>query len=133
MKAYIAGKWGARERLRVIAEKVRWAGHEVTSSWLLPTIGVAEGEWSQLSGEEAARTAKRDLDEIANSECLILDTIDESNTGGREVEWGFALAVGLVVARVGPARNGFHALCPGFDSWDECLTVLERIEPIGQD
>jgi len=126
MRFYIAGKWGARERLRVIAEQVRATGHEVTSSWLLPTIGVEAGEWNNLSPLDAKQSAILDLKDIANSDALFLDTIDESHTGGREVEYGFALGLGKIITTIGPKRNGFHHLCPGFDTWGELLAALEK-------
>ena len=46
--------------------------------------------------------------ELSEADFLILDTLDETRTGGREVEFGHALAWGIPVIRVGPARNLFH-------------------------
>ena len=124
MKVYVAGKYEARDRLRAEAEKLKALGNEIVSTWLYGDEPVADGSWASLIGGEAAVVANRDLDEIDACQVLILDTIDESNTGGREVEYGFALGRGKVVTRVGPKRNGFHHLFEGVETWEELLSAL---------
>ena len=69
--------------------------------------------------ERALAGARRDIAEVAVANLFVLDTLDETPTGGREVEFGLylrPLIVGAVapVVRpailIGPVRNVFHEL-----------------------
>jgi nucleoside 2-deoxyribosyltransferase len=121
---YIAGKWSARERLAERAKEVEALGHKVVSSWLRPDVAIEQGEWASMSSHEQASYASRDLDEVDAADLLILDTFDESNTGGREVEYGYAIGANKIVTRVGPTRNGFHHLMEGYQDWPTLLDAL---------
>lgn len=123
MKVYIAGRFTGRARLASLADDLKRIDPRVriTSSWLTPKTEAEHKDYPYE--DDAARCyAIRDLDEIWDSDFLILDTIDDSNTGGREVEWGYALARDLRVVLVGPRRNVFHYLAhEHYDSWSELL------------
>jgi hypothetical protein len=66
--------------------------------------------------------------EVVAADIFILDTTDESMTGGREVEFGMALMdmeFPRRIIRVGPVRNVFHSVVrETYDSWDELLEAL---------
>lgn len=114
---YIAAKFHARIRLRPIRDRLRALGFNVSSHWM-------EQEEESESSIDAAR---RDLREVRNAELLIIDTLDESNTGGREVELGHFLFKGGTIWRVGPIRNVFHHLMEPqhvFESWDEVFDAI---------
>lgn len=69
----------------------------------------------------------RDAGEIVTADLLIIDTQEESCSGGREVEYGMALALGKPVWVVGPHRNIFHSVCRRqFDDWAPVLKELEN-------
>lgn len=88
---------------------------DVVSSWLWS----AEPDYP-VADEQALGYAECDVDEVLSSEVLILDTIDESTTGGREVEFGMAGAWGKHCIIVGPYRNVFHRLAhEHYESWDD--------------
>ena len=117
---YIAGKWEARARLRGMASALRAGGYHVTSSWL---------DRSDEAGYGIAdpTEAPLDLDEIDQSNILILDTLDENPTGGANVEFGYAMAysVDRLLIVVGPYRNIFHPLAAiHFENWLEALETL---------
>ena len=119
VRIYIASFFNTKERLLPERDKLRAAGHEVISSWLKeapnPTATI-----HSYAPEELTSYAYRDLGEISIADVLIIDTIDETPRGGREVELGFALAHKLFVIRVGPVRNVFHYLVNvAFDDWPE--------------
>lgn len=98
-KIYLAGKFSAQERLREIETQYINAGYEVVSSWLHEPPGLDVMEYAYI-----------DLIDLSKATLLILDTLDVSETGGRETELGFALAKGITVYRVGPQRHIFHSL-----------------------
>ena len=73
----------------------------------------------------------KDLTEISMADLLILETLEDSKTGGKEVEFGYAL--GKFQAKevwiVGPLRNVFHPLADRFfATWEECLAYLGSIK-----
>lgn len=120
MSIYIAGKYTSKGRLGAIREQIRRMGYVVSSSWL-------DEVWRDYDAPDEVRVenAHRDFEEIESAECLIIDTLDESNTGGREVEMGFALHKGISVVLVGPERNVFHYIVnKRFESWNECLADM---------
>ena len=125
MNIYIAGKWEAKERLKA------WRTVIENSN-----LGTVVGTWlneegkpgDQVSEREAWEYANRDLDEINAADLLILDTEDTNERGGREVEFGFALAKCPHVWVVGPKRNVFHRLANRHHmTWEETIRTL-RVE-----
>ena len=113
---YLAAKFHARERMLVLAEALTSRGHTVVSSWL-----------HEDSSESAAQHASQDLEDIAKADLFILDTKDESTTGGRDVEFGFATALEIPRWIVGPIRNIFHENADRhFQTEAELLTFLQE-------
>ena len=114
-KYYIAGKYTAKERLRLNRDTLERLGHRCTSGWLDHNKVEAE-----VSDEELLEEANKDLQDVLASDWLLIDTIDESVTGGREVEMGFAFGYYLPVVVIGPIRNIFHRRAhEHYASWDE--------------
>jgi hypothetical protein len=119
---YLAGKFEAQDRLRHERDRIHQLG-----------VGKVVGTWldeESAPGEITAGTkyiyAVRDREEVLDSDLLILDTLDENNRGGREVEFGIALGRGIEVWVVGPKRNVFHEMAPQFESWNEVIEALAR-------
>jgi nucleoside 2-deoxyribosyltransferase len=123
MRIYLASNFASQARIRTVRNDLRALGHTITSSWL-----AERGAQSfELRPENGERYATRDLGEIVTSDLLIIDTHEQSNTGGREVEYGAALALGKPVWIVGPSRNVFHTVARrSFDSWAECYDALRH-------
>jgi hypothetical protein len=120
---YVAGKFSAKDRLRAMTERLRGAGYTITSSWVHAPTSADYRMGTDPVLE--AREADRDRREVLISDILIVDTLDESVTGGREVEVGLALGKGLTVYVVGPVRNVFHRLADqAFGSWDELVEAF---------
>ena len=129
MMIYIAGKYTAKERLLDRRNDLRRLGYTVLSTWM----DQPETDYVFLGNTEEEREARkhaeaeRDIAEVMRADVLVIDTFDESNTGGREVELGMALAVGSVLIRIGPERNIFHAKVDNaFDTWEEALDWFDR-------
>ena len=125
MNIYIAGKYTARARLRQYKDYLSERGHIVLSTWL----DQHEGDYGTVTNEQMCHMATRDAVEVTNANVFILDTLDESATGGREVELGMAIAQNnKYIYLVGPVRNIFHTLVSHFDTWEDLLNALEQIE-----
>lgn len=132
MKIYIASFFDTRERLRPHRDALWKMGHEVVSSWLDEVAKPAH-----MSKDEFWRKlAFKDLAEVRAADMLIIDTLDVSPRGGREVEFGFALGAfaGKTTVLVGPVRNVFHELADyKFEDWDTALELLDSLKPAPKD
>jgi len=133
-KVYIAGFFDTRVRLRPYRDALNAMGdYRVLSTWLDETKDNNETYTVKGEGKLLLRSrqddltffAIRDVAEVKQSDVFILDTIDETPRGGREVEFGIALTRHIPRYRVGPARNVFHYLVTAhFDTWEELLDFL---------
>lgn len=90
IRIYISGTFTAQARLRAEADALRNEGHGITSDWLYEPAKPA----SLNTDEWNAMLAAKDIAQVYAADCIILDTIGESTTGGRYVEWGVACAPG---------------------------------------
>lgn len=128
MNVYVAGKYTAKERLKGERERMRAMGFKVDSLWMdqpeegYTFNGRTEGErWKRAYDE-----ARRDVENLQFVDAMVIDTQDESTTGGREVELGIALSRGIKVVVIGPVRNIFHHLAHArYESWDEFFAAEE--------
>lgn len=124
---YLSAKVTAQARLRLVCTRLRTLGYECESSWL----DEVDAEYP-VEPVRARAKALRDFAEIERADVFLLDTLDESTTGGREVELGYALredvdlgGPGALFWRVGPVRNVFHELADEvFATWEDVWTRL---------
>ena len=125
MTIYIAGKFSARYRLRPYKTVLEGLGYTVSSSWLDQPEDVGPSSMPK-NHVLAIQEAQRDLIEVRQANIFLLDTLDESNTGGREVELGYALHNDYMkVIIVGPLRNVFHTIVTEhYNTWEDCLSAL---------
>ena len=87
MKIYISGAYGEQKRLREVAGQLFALGHQITGTWLSEVQkpeALTEKEWHRC-------LAVKDLAEVASADCIITDLDGTSSSGGRYVEWGYAL------------------------------------------
>jgi len=122
---YIASNVASRQRLKPIRQAIRDFGLSCSSSWLDIATDYPGDFASRPETEEWAQERHRDLREIATSSLVIIDTLEQSVTGGREFEIGYAYALGKSFWRVGPKRHLFHTAAANvFENWQHCLEVL---------
>ena len=125
MKIYIAGKWEEKNRLKIVKDRVPQK-HSVLSSWL--EEDEKNGDYWSVTQDKIIECATRDVREIKESKLFILDTWPDNQRGGREVEFGVALASGKETWIVGPRKNFFHHLCDiHFNNWEDILNELRNI------
>lgn len=110
--AYIAGRYALREKLLGAARHLQFSGISVTSRWLHGLTDQTVPETKMLDAE-LGEFARQDLLDIRRADYLIL--FGESpeigyTTGGRMVEMGYALALGIPVVLIGPHENVFSRL-----------------------
>lgn len=126
MRIYLASNWDSKKRMAGLRDQIEaTTSHNVCARWLDEQ---SNQNFQELEPDMAALNAYRDLGEICTVDLLIIDTAEESNTGGREVEYGFALGAGRPVWVVGPDRNIFHAVSrKHFTNWVDCLRALAQL------
>ena len=129
MKFYIAAKFKARHRIKIHNQQIEALGLLNTCPWFLMDTDDSADEDSLggYSREESAVMADRDLSAVREADIYIIDTIDVSETGGREVELGAALILGKIILHVGPVRNLFHmhSGVKNFLNWDDIIHSIE--------
>jgi nucleoside 2-deoxyribosyltransferase len=101
VKIYIAAPYPARDAAIKLMERLEVSGHVVTSRWL------------RERDEMDAAAAQKDLEDVDAADVLLF-VHDEGwankGTGGRHVEFGYALARGKRIVMIGPIANVFHCL-----------------------
>ena len=117
---YLAARFERQAELRVYRDRLRAAGHVLTSRWLdvtgKPPVPTDSAEYAQV-----------DLDDIAHARWFVLFTDDVPGRGGKDFETGWALALGVPVRIVGPRVHVFHYL-PAVTCYD---TVAEFMAAMG--
>lgn len=122
---YLAGKYTAKPRLRIERDRLVERGFVSVSRWLDHNLIEAEVDRDGL-----VREAMSDLEDLRNADTFIIDTRDVSETGGREVELGFAMALRLYTIVVGPSRNIFHNLAgEHYMSWTDFWLNNKALDP----
>lgn len=125
MKIYLCARYGRRDELRGYAAEATRAGLHVVSRWLY-----VQDDDSCTDPAEQARWAERDWDEIRQCDALVFFTEADpaspgAGRGGRNVEWGLALAMRRMRILVGAPENCFHQLAyRTFPTWAEALEFL---------
>ncbi len=122
MKIYIGGSFQSQKRLRPIRDQLWHLGHEIVGTWLdecaMPN-GMTKGIFDK-------QLAIKDLTEVKSADCIIVDTFDPSTTGGRMVEWGYALGHTKLRYVVGTNNCIFFQLADKvFAGWDELFKYFE--------
>lgn len=123
MKIYCAATFKNQHRIRQMRDRLFMLGHNVLSSWLNEQVkpnGMTEEQFGR-------KMASKDLREIQEADCIILDTSDPSQTGGKLIEFGFAIAHHKLLYTVGPVIPNaiFLSLADKhFDTWDALFTYF---------
>lgn len=130
MTVYIASYFNTKERLLPYRDQLQKMGYVVASRWLTePENKTVSATLAGYDEDYLRAVAARDLEDILTSEIFILDTLDVTERGGREVEFGVALRSEKRIYLVGPKRNVFHRLIPEalcFNTWEELLADFAR-------
>ncbi len=106
MKLYVSGTLTLMENRREDAALLEAHGHIVTSNWLYePELRVTDPNHEEW--EHRAR-ANDDVEDITRSEAIVLYTEGKSTSGGRDTEFGIALALRRRLFIIDGGYNVFH-------------------------
>ena len=126
---YIASFFDTRSRLYPHRDRLIALGYPVIARWLDEPVTATYA----ASTEDYLRgCAVRDIKDIEHSSWFVLDTLDETPRGGREVELGVALMLrslrgrGMRIMAIGPYRNVFHRLTDAhYDTWEAFFVAIQ--------
>ena len=129
MRFYLASRYDRKDEIERYAASLRERGHEITSRWHEPDA---------QDGEEWAQYAMQDLADLFRAQRVLCFTVEptEPTTGGHHVEFGLAMMANRLRREgghfppivVGPRVNVFHYLVEQYDSLDDYLELLDRLE-----
>ncbi len=128
---YLAGPWARREEVREARKAFLAAGIKVNAQWLDIEVPEGAGETSEsqaAAGIDMGAEAKRDLDDIAVSEVMVVMNLQKSE--GKAVEQGIAIQKRMPLIVVGPRTNAFQYLpqVKVVDNLYEVIGLLREIE-----
>ena len=137
LKVYFASRFRRRFELQEYAQQLSFLSISVTSRWIYEDVENDEQAAAAVDEIMPGKPfAKRDLEDIRNSHAVVCFSspprVAHTNRGGYHVEFGYALAQGLVPIIVGPRENIFHALdaVRVFSEWgDEVMALLHELKP----
>jgi nucleoside 2-deoxyribosyltransferase len=128
MKIYIAASFNSAERIYEQALELESIGHTVTGVWFQPHDPIEKMWDGNFGGRVAEVMAVRDLHHIKKADLMVIDTLDPSSTGGRNVELGYAIGLGKRVILIGKAENVFMSLINEcYDDWEEFYENLDEV------
>jgi nucleoside 2-deoxyribosyltransferase len=113
VKIYIAAPYPCRNQCIQVMKDLEALGHTITSRWL------------KSPDELADEHARKDLADVAEADVLLALNYagwEDKGTGGRHVEFGYAIALGKRIVLVGLRSNIFHYLSD--------VRVIERVEEL---
>jgi nucleoside 2-deoxyribosyltransferase len=123
-KIYLASNYGSHPEMREVRTRLESLGHKVTSRWI-------NGEHEAIEGQSHSineKFALEDLEDIQNSNFIIWFSRYKSarGRGGRHVEFGYALALGIQIFVIGHKENVFHLLpqVKHFNTLEELISFL---------
>lgn len=131
IKIYVSGSYTEQARLRARASTLTKQGYFVTSTWLNEVHRpdhLSQEEWEYA-------LALKDLVDLAQADCIICDLDGTSTTGGRYVEWGFAIGrfnMLKLVVNSGPPTVFGRLADRRFKDWEAVYAYLREEHPIGQ-
>lgn len=112
---YLAARYSRYPEMQGVRDVLTALGHTVTSRWIDQHGGDQLESATQAVLNSDPRSVQHfgvhDLDDIRAADVLVSFTSpDGGGKGGRHVEHGYALGLGMPVIIVGPRENIFHTL-----------------------
>ena len=116
--------------MRTVAEELT---HEVVGEWIyVEEDGYEETKAEPAGSEKLAAYALRDIEDVARADILVLfsEKAGSGSRGGKDVEFGVALALGKPLIVLGGPQQIFHHLPQVYHISDtkQLQTVLDELE-----
>lgn len=105
IQVYLCAPFREQDRARAIANVLRLNKIAICSRWITSTEADTPESWEKC--------AQGDLDDVRKAHILMAinpESWREKGTGGRHVEFGYALAMQIPILLYGERTNAFHYL-----------------------
>lgn len=114
-----------------MAERMAQDGIPASSTWHVGEVK----RTAEYTEADRAEIARRNTGQIAMSDALVLIAADDKVPGGKFVEAGFALAIGMPVAILGRRENIllWHERVRAFETPDQVVQFLKDCEAAEED
>lgn len=123
MKIYVSGSFVSQKRLRKMADELWHLGHAVVGTWLQETAKPADMPQETFYKQLGIK----DLTEVKEADCIIMDLGDPSSTGGRYTEWGYSFGQAKLRYLVGAPKGVFDVLADKvFPTWEDLLAFFKE-------
>lgn len=129
MEFYVAGRFGRKDEVREVYEKLKKAGHTVTADW---TLHKPIQPYSQ-NQEMSASYADEDMEGVRKSDIFLM-LADAEKSSGIYVELGIAMANFLAFGKpkifvVGesPSMFSYHPAVNRRNSVEEVLSEVKNV------
>ena len=130
MKVYIASRFSRRHEAHALGRRLQALGHTITSRWSLPDSDHVKpvGMSKQAADAERQRFAVEDIEDLQAADCCIsfMQPPRDNSRGGRQVEFGYALALGHRMIIIGPRETVFHHL-PGVEHYASAEDLVDAL------
>ena len=100
-KGIVSDCWLGSSEAVAVAEILKEGGHEITSTWIYGSFAPTR----TYSEKQRRDIADREIQEISNSEAMVLISCDERVPGGKFVEAGVALGQKIPIYIIGRREN----------------------------
>lgn len=126
MKIYIASH--NQKEAQELAERLTKAGHIITSTW----INESFKRTHEYNPADRISIANKDVDEVRKSDALVLISGQDWCPGGKFVEAGVAIGLGIPVLALGHLENMllWHYRVIAVKDIDGLLAKLDSIPPM---
>ena len=134
MRIYLAAQYARRDELREYAKQAESCGIHVGAEWLKETDALNSVLKDSTDASKAAH-AQQDWWDVGSCDVFVFFAEDSTvgiPRGGRNVEFGVALALGKPIVVIGEPENIFFYL-PGIDieffhTWESALVYLTQLK-----
>jgi nucleoside 2-deoxyribosyltransferase len=110
VRIYLAGPWKHRAQAKADAEKIRAAGHTVTSRWHDQWGANPQADAAEADPVVMAEEAEFDFADVFAADVMIVLNIEKSE--GKAVEQGIAHALDMPIYLVGTERFNVFSYRP---------------------
>lgn len=125
MKLYLASSFNSRAAMRNQRKIAELYGHSVTSRW----IDIPADSPTLPNAKNSVQEAQNDLDDIDAADTLVFFSNTGTTSGGKHIEFGYALAKGKPIVIVGDRGSVFHHLDAVKAVVDDPIKAFTLLQP----
>lgn len=128
MRIYVAAPWVRKADAIEAGERLRDAGHEITSRWFTHEGDPNDATGATVDISRIRAQAHDDIADVGRADVLVVLNLQKSE--GKAVETGIALMLGRPIVSVGKRSNIFQTLGTEVDTLEDAIAYLATLHTI---